>query len=248
MVNYRNQKTGADEGGPRPGPPWLVRVRDLMTSPPITAEPTATVKDIAQILLERDIRCVPVVDIGDKLVGVVSEADLVCREGYPTPRHHYLAGIIDDAVVEHRQHWTARAQGLTAGELMTTDVVTCAPEEPVAMVTRRMLRHEVRTLPVVDDGRVVGVLSRHDLLGLFDRPDPEIRKGVAGVLDDLWWARDSHVQAVVRDGVVVLTGTVRFQGDATVMTRIIQQVPGVIEVIDHLTWQHSDRHRYPHPI
>lgn len=76
-------------GGWRPSHPRVVR--DLMTSNPVTVEPGATVKDIAHIMLEHDVRCVPVIDIGEQLVGVVSEADLLCREGYPTVRNHHLA-------------------------------------------------------------------------------------------------------------------------------------------------------------
>jgi hypothetical protein len=74
------------------------------------------------------------------LVGVVSEGDLVCRESYPTVRSHHLPAALDEAVAEHREHWTARAMGITAQGIMTTDVVTYAPAEPVAIVMRRMLR------------------------------------------------------------------------------------------------------------
>jgi predicted transcriptional regulator len=99
----------------------------------------ATVKDFAHVLLARDIRCAPVIDIGQQLIGVVSEADLISREGYPTVRNHRLAGIVDAALAEHRHHWTGRAERLTAGEIMTTDIVSCAPYEPVPLITRRML-------------------------------------------------------------------------------------------------------------
>jgi CBS domain-containing protein len=71
-----------------------------MTPKPVTVEPTATVKDIAHVRLEHDVRCLPVVDIGDQLVGIVSEADLVCREGDPTVRSHHLSPLIDEAPVE----------------------------------------------------------------------------------------------------------------------------------------------------
>ena len=144
-----------------------------MTSTLVTVEPTTTVKDIAHFIVEHDVRCVPVVDIGGQVVGVVSETDLVCREGYPTVRSHHLAAMIDEAVADRRHHWTARAEGLTAQEIMTTDVVTCAPTETAAVVVRRMLRRGVRTLPVVEDRHLVGVLSRHDVLRLLDRPDHE---------------------------------------------------------------------------
>jgi CBS domain-containing protein len=226
-------------GGWRPSRP--VEVRDLMTSTPVTVEPTATVKDIAHVLLEHDVSSVPVVDMGDTLVGVVSEADLVCREGYPTVRSHHLAAMIDEAVADHRHHWTARAEGLTAQEIMTTDVVTCAPTETVGIVVRRMLHHGVRTLPVVQDRHLVGVLSSHDILGLFDRPDGEIRAGVTELLADPLWAPDSHaVDVEVLDGVVILTGSVRHPSDKRLVHNLVGEVPGVIEVVDRLTWQTPD--------
>jgi CBS domain-containing protein len=212
-----------------------------MCSAPITVEPTATVKDIAHVLLQHDIRCVFIVDIGDVLVGVVSEADLVCREGYPTVRSHHLAALIDEAVAEHRHHWTARAEGLTAGEIMTTDVITCLPTEPVAVVVRRMLRHNVRTLPVIDDGHLVGVLSRHDILPLFDRPDTDVRASITDLLADPLWAPEGHaVKAEVLDGVVILTGSVRHPSDEAVVRDLVRQVPGVIEVVDRLTSREAE--------
>jgi CBS domain-containing protein len=226
----------------RPRSPSLpLLVRDVMTSTPITVEPTATVKDIAHVLVERDIRCVPVVDIGDQLVGVVSEADLVCREGYPTARSHHLAGLVDEAVAQHRHHCTARAEGLTAEELMTTDVVTCGPQEVIAVVVRRMLRHDVRTLPVTEGGRLVGVLSRHDLLPLFDQPDPEIRARITELLANPLWAPEGHaVRAHVLDGVVTLTGSVRHPSDQQLVCSLIRQLPGVIGVADRLKWREPE--------
>jgi CBS domain-containing protein len=218
-----------------------VLVRDIMTSTPVTVEPTATVKDIAHVLLERDVRCVPVVDIGDQLVGVVSEADLVCREGYPTVRSHHLAALIDAAVAEHRHHWTARAEGLTAGEIMTTDLITCLPTEPIALVVRRMLHGGVRTLPVIEDGHLVGVLSRHDILHLFDRPDPEVRDAVGDLLANPLWAPEGHdIQVEVLDGVVMLTGSVLHPRDRHLVGDRIRQVPGVIEVVNRLSWREPD--------
>jgi CBS domain-containing protein len=212
-----------------------------MSSTHPIVEPTATVKDIAHVLLAHDVSCVPVVDMDEQLAGVVSEADLVCREGYPTRRSHHLAAMIDEAVAEHRHHWTARAQGLTAQEIMTTDVVTCGPTETVGIVVRRMLRHGVRTLPVVVDRRVVGVLSSHDILTLFDRPDAEILEGVTELLADPIWAPDSHaVEVEVRDGVVILTGSVRHPSDKRLVRNLVGEVPGVVEVVDRLTWQTPD--------
>jgi CBS domain-containing protein len=217
-----------------------VLVRDVMTRDPITVEPAATVKDIAHILLDRDIRCVPVVDVGDILIGVVSESDLICRGGFPTARSHHLADFVD-GLAEHRHHWSERAEGLTAGEIMTSDLVTCRPEEPVAIVTRRMLRMGVRTLPVVDHDRLVGVVSRHDLLRLFDRPDSEIRERIEQLLSDPLWVPDEHsAEFTVRDGVVILRGSVRRESDASVLAATVRQVPGVIEVVNRLSARGRD--------
>jgi CBS domain-containing protein len=217
--------------------PYLpVLVRHVMTKDPISVEPAATVKDIAHILLEKDIRCVPVVDVGDTLVGVVSEADLISREGYPTLRSHHLTEFISDAMTEHRHHWAERAEGVTAGEIMTSDVVTCGPHDPVAIVTRRMLREGIRTLPVVEDGRIVGVISRHDLLRLFDRPDSEIRERIERLLTDpLWMPAEHSAEFSVRDGVVTLSGTARYEHDVKVLGAVVAQVPGVIEVFNRMS-------------
>src|SRR5579875_500790 len=223
-------------GEMRPLPFLPVLVSDVMTTDPVSVEPTASVKDIAHILLTRDIRAVPVVDVGDVVVGVVAEADLISRAGYPAVRSRHLGTLIEDALVEHRRHWSERAGGLTAGEIMTSDVVSCRSDEPVAIVARRMLRCDVRTLPVIDDGRLVGVVSRHDLLHLYDRPDREIHDRIRELLADPSWAPEGHhVQHSVHDGVVLLTGTVVHPSDQDVITSIVRQVPGVLEVANRMT-------------
>ena len=118
---------------------------------------------------------------------------------------------------------------------MSEALVTCTPDEPVTIVSRRMLRSDVRTLPVIEGNRLVGILSRHDLLKLFDRPDTEIREWIAKLLSDQLWAPpDHHVQAEVRDGVVILSGTVSGASDVVTVGRAVRQVPGVIEVVNRL--------------
>jgi CBS domain-containing protein len=151
-------------------------------------------------------------------------------------RRHHLAALIDEAVAQRRHHWTARTEGFTAGEIMTTDVITCGPTELLAVVVRRMLDHNVRTLPVAESGRLVGVLSRHDILPLFDRPDGDIRASITDLLANPLWAPVGHaVDAEVLDGVVILTGYVRHPSDAVVVCDLVRRVPGVIEVVDRLS-------------
>jgi CBS domain-containing protein len=220
----------------RPLPFLPVLVSDVMTGQPVSVEPTATIKEMAHLLLDRDIRAVPVVDIGGVVVGVVAEADLISRAGYPVVRSRQLSGLIQDALVEHHRHWLERSGGLTAGEIMTCDVVSCRSDEPVAIAGRRMLRCDVRTLPVIDEGRLVGMLSRHDLLHLYDRPDREVHARIRELLADPSWAPEGHhVQHSVHDGVVLLTGTVLHPSDQDVVTAIVRQVPGVLEVANRTT-------------
>jgi CBS domain-containing protein len=219
-----------------PAPFLPVLVRDVMTRDPITVEPTATVNDIAHTLLDRDIRCVPVVDVGDILIGVVSESDLISRTDYTSGQSHHLRELVGRTWSEHRHHWSVRAEGVTAGEIMTSDLITCRPDEPVGLVTRRMLRSSVRTLPVVDGGRLIGVVSRHDLLRLFDRPDREIRERISQLLADPSWAPAEHsAKFAVCDGVVTLSGSAQCEKDAKVIAAVIRQVPGVIEVVNRMS-------------
>jgi CBS domain-containing protein len=224
----------------RDGDPHLpVLVRDLMSAPAVTVEATALVKDIAQIMLDRDIRCVPVVT-GGHVVGVVSEADLICREGCSSIRSHYLADLMNAAAVEHRHHWRARTKGLTAREVMTPEAVTCAPDETVAVATRRLLDHELRVLPVIEDGRLVGVLSGHDILRLFDRPDREVRERVTAVLADPRWAPEGHHVGVrVSHGVVILTGWVQYVSEIESVAASLQGLPGVVQVINRVRAKHA---------
>ena len=132
---------------------------------------------------------------------------------------------------------------------MTTDVVSSAPTEPVGIAVRRMIRHDVRTLPVVENGRLVGVLSRHDILRLFDRPDAEIRAQITELLASPLWVPEGHaVQAEVLDGVVILTGSVLHPTDQGVVCSLIRQLPGVIDVVDRLKWREPEpKPRHPRP-
>lgn len=209
-----------------------VRAEDIMTPDPVVVEPTATVREIASVMMRRDIRMVPVVEIGEQLVGVVSESDLLCRAGFPSVRHHGIAAFIEGPPATQGHEWTARSQALTAEEIMTTTVVSCDPGEPVAAIARRMLERDIRTMPVVRDGRLAGVVSRHDVLRLFVRPDSEVRAHVAEILSASEWLPGFGLSAEVRDGVVVLTGTASSPLEVAVICSIVRQVPGVVEVVD----------------
>lgn len=232
-----SEMTEAEQWAPR----IPLRVRDLMTREVVAVEPATAVKEIADLLLTHDVRSVPVVDRGEVLVGMVSEADLISRAGYDPAPHHRLAHFFEETRAERRREWDKRAGGMTAGEIMSTEVITCREHDPVAVVARRMLRDDVRTMPVVEGDRLVGVISRHDVLRLFDRPDPEIRDRLERLLaDPLMAPEGARVEATVRDGHVTLEGTTRYTGDVSIVENIVREVPGVVGVTNRVRGSSPD--------
>ncbi|MFD8288468.1 CBS domain-containing protein [Streptomyces lavendulae] len=186
-------------------------VAELMTRTAVTVRPTTAFKEIARLLTEFDITAMPVIDASGHPVGVVSEADLLRRR--PT------------------------GGTATAGELMTSPAVTARPGWSVVRAARVMQRHGVKRLPVVDEeGRVVGILSRSDLIQLFLRRDRAIQEEILeDVLTRTLHLAPSAVTVEVDDGLVTLSGTVPQPGLLPVVVRLCQSVDGVVSVDNRLT-------------
>ncbi|MEW2412856.1 CBS domain-containing protein [Streptomyces sp. NPDC046866] len=186
-------------------------VAELMTPRAVTVRPGTAFKEVARLLHEFDITAVPVVDETGHPVGVVSEADLLRRR-------------------------TAGAAP-TAEDLMTSPAVTARAEWSVVRAARVMQRHGVKRLPVVDaDGRVVGVLSRSDLIRLFFRQDHAIQQEVVeDVLTRTLGIAPSSITVEVDDGLVTLSGTVSRPELLPVIVRLCQSVDGVVDVDNRLT-------------
>jgi CBS-domain-containing membrane protein len=227
-------------------------VRDIMTTKVITAKPTTVFKDLAQLLLTWGISGVAVVDGDNTLAGVVTRSDLLSKLAYPDERPPTSAELA--AVASSRKrHWSTAANGLTAGELMTTDVVTCLPAEEMTTAVRRMLDHSVNRLPVVVGTKLIGIVSRQDILATFVRPDEEVAQEVSRLVDNfLWirqgrlvehavWAGQGHdVEVTVADGVVTLRGQVHHHLDQAALAHAVARVRGVIAVVNQLTCAEND--------
>lgn len=212
------------------------RVRDVMTTNVITVDRITPYKEIARLLTEHRISGMPVLMMGRHVAGVVSEADLLAVEDRPAR----LARA--DAASGHRRlvRRGRRMPALVAGDLMTSPPVTIHPDATIPGAARVMNASHVRRLPVVDeDGKLMGIVSRRDLLSVFLRPDRDIEEDAKAVLDEILLADPSETRVLVRNGVVTLYGTLtpaegRQQDLVPVAIRLLWDVDGVVDVVNHI--------------
>ncbi|HEY7487155.1 MAG TPA: CBS domain-containing protein [Streptosporangiaceae bacterium] len=202
-----------------------------MTTAVVSAYEAATFKDIAQMMTERGFSALPVVGDGHRVIGVVSEADLLVTAEHEDDGWGWLARI------GRGGRSRVRAHALTAGELMSAPPITVGPDASVAEAARVMHRHGVKRLPVVDEhGYLLGIVSRRDLLKVFTRGDDEIRAEICEEVVGHLLGGDAETVAVEVDkGVVTLTGRVAEQRLIPAAVRVAAATDGVVEVIDRLT-------------
>ncbi len=211
-----------------------MKVRDAMTSDVVTVRPDTPLREVASILVEHGISGVPVVGDDGDVVGVVSEGDILIKERGPERRKGVLARLLDP----HRGDRKPRAR--TAGEAMTAPAKTIAPWRSLSAAAAQMLEEGIKRLPVVDsDGKLVGILSRADLVRAFARPDAEIEREIreAVLQRALWLATPEAVSVAVRDGRVELGGSVATRTDAELVSAFAAAIPGVVEVESSIRWR-----------
>ena len=204
-------------------------VADVMTRYAVAVRPGASFRDMAAQLSRFRVSAFPVVDDGGKVVGVVSETDMLTRQAVALAREA-LAG-------EHARDEPGESDGLTAGDLMSRPVVTITPGESLEHAARLMYNCRVRRLPVVDaDGRLVGIISRADVLAAFDRTDEEIREEIAQVISGEFRPDPRQFTVTVRSGVVTLQGSPADAALGRDIVHKIRHVPGVVAVRDRLSY------------
>ena len=206
-------------------------VRDVMTRNVISLRRHAEFKDIVQVLRARAFSAFPVLDDSHKVIGVVSEDDLLVREAYGAPGQRKLRRLSD----------RAKAAGLTAADLMSAPAITIGPTATVAEAARTMHTRHVRRLPVVTgDGRLAGIVSRTDLLGVYDRPDADIRREITDeVIEGQFLLEKLAFTVVVSAGVVTIGGPVDHESVAVSLLDAIRAVDGVVAVRDRLHYPRS---------
>lgn len=217
-----------------------MRVRDLMTTTVLTIGPEAPIRDVAAILVEHRISGLPVCDIEGHVLGVVSEGDILYREHDPrdSRRGGPLGWIVDGS--PDFTGW-AKSRALTAGRAMTTPAITIAPGATVADAARVLSERRVNRLPVVEDGKLVGIVTRADLVRAFVRSDAEIEEEIRrDVLERTLWAEAGQVELEVRRGTVTLRGALPRRSEVELLERLVRRVPGVITVASSVAWGVDD--------
>jgi CBS domain-containing protein len=203
-------------------------VNDVMTRAVVSAYRGASFKDIVQLMIKRGITAMPVIDEAHRVAGVVSESDLLAKQEFKDGgKRRWFDG---------RRDRSSRAKGraLTAEELMTTPAVTVHPEATIVEAARLLDQHRIKRLPVTDDeDRLIGIVSRRDLLSVFTRTDEEIRDDIRHQVFAL--ADPTAVSVYVNHGVVTLTGTMRQRDLIPIVVQLAAATDGVVSVIDQLS-------------
>ena len=219
-----------------------MKARDVMVAPVVTVKPYSTVKEVAKTLVDRRISAVPVVDDVGKLVGIISEGDLMHRSETGTERQYrwWIRLVEGDASLPADY---IKAHGRKAADIMTQNVITAAPDTALDEVAITMEKNSIKRVPIVRDGQLVGIVSRANLVqALATMPkgleiplsDSQIREKLLSHLKEQPWAGTHLLNVTVTDGVVSLWGVTSSESERKAIRVAAEATPGVRAVNDHL--------------
>lgn len=215
-----------------------MKVEDVMTTEVWTVRSETPLKQAAEILAARHISGLPVVDEENRVVGVLSEGDVLFKERGAAEPRGLLASLLELGLPDVESKLAAR----TAGEAMTAPAVTIGPKRPLAEAAGRMIEEGINRLPVVDEtGKLLGLVTRADLVRAFVRSDAEIEREIRQdvIMRTLWIAPET-IEVVVTRGEVYLSGTVDTKADAELIPAFVQRVPGVVSVLSKIKWHEEN--------
>jgi CBS domain-containing protein len=221
------------------------KIGSVMTDDVLRAEYGTPFKEVARILADHRISGLPVVDEDEHVIGVISETDMMTRQalspGSADLGRHFRALL---TMTARRQAVKAKAR--TAGQLMTEPPVTVHADDSIVEAARTMAERQVERLPVIDEeGRLVGIVTRRDLLRVFLRPDAEIREEVIReVLVGTLGLAPRSIAVSVTDGVVTLDGRTDRRSEAEIVVSMTRQIDGVVDVVGKLTHRFDDTHMH----
>jgi len=217
-----------------------MRAQDIMTRDPITVAPTTSVRDAARLMVDHGVSGLPVVDERDAIVGIVSEGDLIVRQR-PRSRLPWWQVFLDDGERLAREY--AKAVGLTCGEVMTREVIMVAPETAIESIAALLDARRIRRVPVVHEGRLVGIVSRGDLVKVLaaapaspprEASDAELEREMDVRLQAEPWVRRSRIAVHTEAGVISIWGMVSSQAEKSAIEAMARSVPGAKGVASHL--------------
>lgn len=219
----------------------MLTVRDAMTTHVVTVGPDAQLKDVARILIDAGISGLPVVDDRGAVLGVVSEADFLIKgQGAQAVRHRRLARLIGESEATREQ--LAKLAARTAGEAMTGPAITIEPGRLLQQAAAVMTEHQVNRLPVAEDGRLVGIITRADLVRAYLRSDAELARVIReDVLLRVLWLDPAGFDVDVTNGVARVRGHVERRSTAAIVEETISMVPGIVTVATDIRWTVDDR-------
>jgi CBS domain-containing protein len=206
-------------------------VKDVMSTHVVAVRKFASYKEIAARLHELRVSAFPVIDDDNKVIGVVSEADLLTKEA--------LEGDVPSALRSMvHQNERSKVTAVTAADLMTRPPVTIGPDEPVTHAARLMYSQRVKRLPVTtEDGTLIGIVTRSDVLSVYDRPDAEIRREIT---EDLILGKflcdPARFTVTVKDGIVTIQGAPETAPVGRDIVHAARHAEGVVAVRDRLSY------------
>ncbi|SRR6266508_4357339 len=224
-----------------------MKARDVMVSPVITVKPSSSVQEAAKTLLENRISAVPVLDDAGKLVGILSEGDLMHRVETGTERRYswWVRLVAGDASLPADY---IKAHGRKVADVMTSNVITARPETPLEEIAILLERNAIKRVPIVKDGQLLGIVSRANLIqAVASAPrGPEVSLLDSAIRDKLLahlkaqpWAHTGLLNVTVNDGVVNLWGMTSSELERKAIRVAAEAAPGVRAVNDYLTLQPS---------
>ncbi len=220
-----------------------MQARDVMVSPVVTVGPNATVRQVAQILLAQHISAVPIIDADNRILGIVTEGDLIHRVEAGTERRYswWLRVLTGDAQMAADY---VKSHAVKVYDIMTRDVVTAAPETPLSDIAMLLEEKQIKRVPIVNQqNQLVGLVSRANLLQAIASARPElelslsdatIRKRFLEELKKQSWVHTFNLNATVKNGVVDLWGFAPSVAERAAIRVAAEAVPGVVTVNDHL--------------
>ena len=222
-----------------------MKVGDIMTQKVISVHPTDPIADAVRLMLDGRISGLPVVDDAGRLVGIVTEGDLLRRTETGTTQHRprWLEFVLSPGRLADEYVHT---HGRRVDEVMAHDVVSVTEATPLDAVVTLMEQRRIKRVPVVRDNKVIGIVSRADLLRALGTPgvasgspsasDRAIRQRILAEIQREPWGPRYSINVIVHEGKVDLWGTLFDERERQALRVVVENVPGVKEIHDHLVW------------